>query len=347
MMEPTGPEESRPKGPPQCEKDQRDCCGLQEKKHPSLTIDGAAAPSSCDCTFLRIPPGPATPHLWPRRHKHTSLCLLKNARVLPRVCSFYRASLVVTGCITVWHEGRTTSWRKMLGCKCRQQDHRWPSAIHLGYIQLWPQLWQPLNFFSLSNFFHIIFSLPLHTEAISHFHTQFYSVFSVYNLCYHHVRFCWFLHYHPLSMVVWVVVYSLRLHLYFLWLFLWLREENGLSLGPLHKVKLTIKDLSIHWRIFALCPCGTLCWKCFRETKTAFSQRANDFIISADRSILGLIVLQVPDRLSRFCWQTVSVDHPSPAMTCPCPCPRIRGQENEPFEPFFFWAFSWMCLQMP
>lgn len=62
-------------------------------------------PSSWGCIFLRIPPGPATPHLWPRRPKHASLCLLKNARVPPRVCSFYRASPVVTGCITVWHEG--------------------------------------------------------------------------------------------------------------------------------------------------------------------------------------------------------------------------------------------------
>lgn len=80
-----------------------------------------------------------------------------------------------------------------------------------GDIQLWPELWQPLNSHflhnnSLSNFLHLIFALLLHTEAISHFTLCIISLQLRCDLCcYHHLSFCWFLHYHPLSIVVWVV----------------------------------------------------------------------------------------------------------------------------------------------
>lgn len=165
--EPSGPEESRPKALLGVRKTKEIVVDFRKRSiphQPSMVLQHLVPVISEDSSWT----GPATPHLRPRRSKHASLCLLRTARVPPCMCSFYRASLVVIGCITEWHQGCTTSWRKMLDSK-----------VHpLGHIQLWPELWQPLNsnflhHNSLSNFLHIIFASPLHTEAISPFHTLY------------------------------------------------------------------------------------------------------------------------------------------------------------------------------
>lgn len=131
-------------------------------KEASLTDHrGAAAPNSCDCTFLRIPPGP-------HQQRHISGPNTPAEERKSSTSRVYRASLAASLCGTKAappHGGRCWTVKIPL---CH------PSWTHSALTwALAPLNSHFLHHNSLSNFSHIMFASPLHTEAISHFHTLY------------------------------------------------------------------------------------------------------------------------------------------------------------------------------